>query len=87
MVTENFLTSLAHALAPDGLVRIATDDAPYFREIERLAARSLDFIRISERERPVPVSTFETRFRENEIEIHRLLLRKVSPSRNGIASQ
>lgn len=87
IATEGLLISLAHALAPHGLVRIATDDTEYFGEIERLAAESLDFIRISEREAPAPVSTFETRFSQDEIEIHRLVLRKVSPSRNGVASQ
>lgn len=87
IVTESLLNSLAHALAPHGLVRIATDDTEYFREMERLAARSRHFIQMAEREAPAPASTFETRFRQDEIEIHRLLLRKVSPSRNGVASQ
>lgn len=87
IVTEGLLASLARALVPQGLVRIATDDTEYFREIERLAAGSLDFIRISAREAPASASTFETRFRQDGIQIHRLLLRKVSPSRNGTASQ
>jgi tRNA (guanine-N7-)-methyltransferase len=87
IVTEGLLTSLAHALTLHGLVRIATDDTEYFREIERLAAQSLQFMRISEREAPAPASTFETRFSRDEIEIHRLVLRKISPSRSGAASQ
>jgi tRNA (guanine-N7-)-methyltransferase len=87
IVTESLLNSMAHALAPHGLVRIATDDTEYFRKIEGLAARSPHFVKIAEREAPALASTFETRFRQDEIEIHRLLLRKVSPPRNGVASQ
>jgi tRNA G46 methylase TrmB len=87
VVTENLLTALHHALAPEGTLRIATDQTDYFREIERLAASSPGFDRISERLPPESVSTFEKRFRQDGLEIHRLVLRKVSPLRNGAASQ
>lgn len=87
VVTEDLLTALHRALAPDGTLRIATDQPDYFREIERLAVRSPGFIEVLDREPPESLSTFEKRFRLNGLEIHRLVLRKVSPSRNGVASQ
>jgi tRNA (guanine-N7-)-methyltransferase len=87
VVTEDFLTALQRALAPDGTLRIATDEIEYFREIERLTSRSPGFIRISDREPTELVSTFEKRFRQSGLKIHRLVLRKLSPSRNGAASQ
>lgn len=87
VVTLELLAALHHALAPNGTLRIATDEIEYFREIERLAARSPGFIKVSDRKDPDSVSTFEKRFRQDGLEIHRLVLRKVSPSRNGVASQ
>ena len=78
MVTANFLTSLHRALAPHGTVRIATDEIEYFREIERLAAGCAEFDIIRDRELPAASSTFEKRFRQDGLEIHRLVLRKVS---------
>lgn len=87
LVTEDFLVAIHRALAPDGLLRIATDESDYFREIERLAGRSPGFVRIANREEPASVSTFEKRFRQEGLPIYRLVLRKVSPSKNGTASQ
>ena len=87
IVTEDFLAALHRALAPDGTLRIATDQSDYFREIERLAVRSPGFNGISDREPTESVSTFEKRFRQIGLRIHRLVLRKVSPSRNGAAFQ
>lgn len=87
VVTEDLFVALHRALAPDGLVRVATDEADYFREIERLAARSPGFIGPTDCDTPASATTFERRFKEDGLEIHRLALRKVSPSRNGVASQ
>jgi tRNA (guanine-N7-)-methyltransferase len=87
VVTEEFFDAVNRALAPCGLVRIATDELDYFREIRRLAAQSSGFIGIADREPPVSLSTFEKRFTHDGLAIHRLVLRKVSPSRNGVASQ
>lgn len=78
IVTANFLGSLHRALAPLGLVRIATDETEYFRRIERLAAESSQFAAVEEPAGPVAVSTFEKQFRQDGLEIHRLVLRKVS---------
>lgn len=85
--TIDLLTALHRALVPDGTLRIATDEIDYFREIERLASCSAGFVMTSDRETPASASTFENRFRRDGLEIHRLLLRKVSLSRNGLASQ
>ncbi len=78
VVTDDFLASIHRALAPGGTLRIATDQADYFQEIERLAARSPQFTMIAAQDAPGPVSSFENRFRQGKIEIHRLVLQKVS---------
>jgi tRNA (guanine-N7-)-methyltransferase len=76
VVTEDFFASVHRALAPNGLLRIATDQIAYFREIERVAGQSQQFVIGSDPEPPRPASTFEKRFSESEI--YRLVLRKVS---------
>jgi tRNA (guanine-N7-)-methyltransferase len=78
VVTEDFLASIYRGLAPSGTLRIATDQSDYFREIERLIAGCPQFLLTVDQEAPVAVSTFEKRFRQGEMEIHRLVLRKVS---------
>ncbi|MEY2562879.1 MAG: tRNA (guanine-N7-)-methyltransferase [Verrucomicrobiota bacterium] len=78
VVTKDFLLSIYRVLAPDGSLRIATDQTEYFREIERIASQTPQFIMVKDERPPPAVSTFEKRFREETIEIHRLLLRKVS---------
>jgi tRNA (guanine-N7-)-methyltransferase len=87
VVTQDFLAALNGALTPDGTLRIATDEIDYFRDIERLGAAAPGFIRVSDRESPGLVSTFEKRFRQDGLKIHRLVLRKVSAFKNGAASQ
>jgi tRNA (guanine-N7-)-methyltransferase len=76
VVTEDFFASIHRALAPHGLLRIATDQTDYFREIERLAGQSTRFVISSDPEPHRAPSTFEKRFSESEI--YRLVLRKVS---------
>jgi tRNA (guanine-N7-)-methyltransferase len=78
VVTDDFLASIHRALTPLGTLRIATDQTDYFREIKRLAARSPQFMMIENQEASGIGSTFEERFRQDKIEIHRLSLRKVS---------
>ena len=87
VVTEDLLAALHRALMPGGFVRIVTDEIDYFREIQRLAARAPGFIAISDQGSAALLSTFEKRFRQDGLEIHRLVLQKVSPCRNGVASQ
>lgn len=76
IVTEDFLVSVHRGLAPDGLLRIVTDQIDYFREIERLAGESTQFVITSDPEPRRASSTFEKRFSQSEI--YRLVLRKVS---------
>jgi len=76
VVTEDFFASVHRALVPHGLLRIATDQVVYFREIERLAGQSTQFVISSDPEPPRAPSTFEKRFSQSEI--YRLVLRKVS---------
>lgn len=76
IVTEDFLTSVHHALASGGLLRIVTDQIDYFREIERVVAQSPQFVINSDPEPRRAPSTFEKRFSQSEI--YRLVLRKVS---------
>jgi tRNA (guanine-N7-)-methyltransferase len=76
IVTEDFFASIHRGLAPDGLLRIVTDQVDYFREIERLAGQSTQFVISSDPEPHRAPSTFEKRFSQSEI--YRLVLRKDS---------
>ena len=61
---------------------IATDQADYFAEIERMAhcVPVLTASRVAQVE-ALPSTTFEERFRESGMEIYRLSLRKTPGSR------
>jgi tRNA (guanine-N7-)-methyltransferase len=87
VVTDDFLAAIHRALVPHGGVRVATDQIDYFHEIERLVSQSAGFVVSPETESSPAMSTFEKRFRQSDLEIHRLVLRKISPSRNEVASQ
>jgi tRNA (guanine-N7-)-methyltransferase len=87
LVTTDFLTAIHRALVPQGVVRIATDQLDYFREIERVVAQSARFVSSVDTDSGAAMSTFEKRFCQSNLEIHRLVLRKVSASRNDVASQ
>jgi tRNA (guanine-N7-)-methyltransferase len=78
LFTETFLASLERALTPGGTIRIATDQRDYFTEIARVAAGSQGVVPVSDRGKLDAVSTFERRFSRDAIEIHRLVLRKIS---------
>jgi tRNA (guanine-N7-)-methyltransferase len=79
LVTESFLADIHRALEPHGELRIATDQRDYFLEIERLAAKTVQFHPVTEAGKPAGSSTFENRFIRAGEEIYRLGLRKVSP--------
>jgi tRNA (guanine-N7-)-methyltransferase len=79
LVTENFLAALHRALIPNGTVRIATDEAGYFRQIRQLASESPLFAAIPDALENGATTKFERRFRAQGLPIHRLELRKVSP--------
>jgi len=87
VVTEDFLTAIDRVLLPQGTLRIATDQIDYFQEIERLVAQFTRFVISCDAKSSPAISTFEKRFRQSELEIYRLVLRKVSVSRNDVASQ
>jgi tRNA (guanine-N7-)-methyltransferase len=88
LVNPDFLRDAAVALVPNGTVRIATDDADYFRHIREAIQRSCLFTRHDAGVRDeIPTSTFEERFRKLAIPIHRLELRKISPVMCALASQ
>ena len=93
--TRIFLDSIFRALEPDGLLRVATDDLDYFRQIERCTAdamkeapSNLDRLKHSSCQRfqmdtgddtVLPPTKFEKRFRAQDLPIYRLALRKISP--------
>ena len=81
-VTADFLRAISRILVRGGLLRLTTDDAPYFAQMQLAAAAVPAFEKNSEESAPLlPRSTFETRFVESGIAIHRLVLRNVSPPR------
>jgi tRNA (guanine-N7-)-methyltransferase len=85
IVNLDFLNSIHRALANDGVLRIATDQFDYFRQIERLA-QELDGLKpssfqITQVDVDLPFTKFERRFREMGAPIYRLALRKISPVR------
>jgi tRNA (guanine-N7-)-methyltransferase len=80
LVTEDFLRSLHRALVPHGTVRIATDESDYFRQITRLVSQSSLFEVTTDAVPASAMSQFERRFNQEGLKIHRLSLRKISPS-------
>src|SRR3954468_14636354 len=71
VVSQEFLRAAARALAPGGELRIATDHADYFAEIQQLVAHVPQFTATrADKTEPAPVTTFEARFRENGAEIY-----------------
>ena len=80
--TTEFLDALAAALVPGGSLRVATDQADYFAQIERIARACHRLQSIpANGESLLPATTFETRFVREGAPIYRLELRKVSPVR------
>jgi tRNA (guanine-N7-)-methyltransferase len=77
-VTPVFLKAIWLALRPKGILRIATDDLDYFSFIRQLTDQSPNFCTV-ELNHEFPPSTFERRFEEQEVEIYRLALQKISP--------
>ena len=81
--TRDFLEAIAVALKQKGIVRVATDQLDYFRQIERLSCAHLQFQVVPESpdESVLPLSKFERKFRDQGAPIYRLTLRKTSPVR------
>ena len=81
IVTTEFLEAIHRALAPDGLFVIATDEREYFEEIQRRSEGMRKFAEKPISDFVLPATTFEKHFLERDLEIYRLVLRKVSPVR------
>jgi tRNA (guanine-N7-)-methyltransferase len=79
IVTKEFLGSVHRALARGGLFMIATDERNYFDEICRLLKQVKGFVTCAAGNFESPATTFEKHFCARGLEIHRLVLRKVSP--------
>jgi len=81
--TRDFLDVIAVALEQEGIMRVATDQLDYFRQIERLSCAHLQFqvVRASPDESVLPITKFERKFRDQGAPIYRLTLRKTSPVR------
>jgi tRNA (guanine-N7-)-methyltransferase len=78
LFTRDFLAAIHRALTPNGTVRIATDDANYFRQITKVVSQSPHFKLIPDAVSASAVSKFEKRFAQRGVEVHRLWLQKVS---------
>ena len=81
--TRDFLDAIAVALEQEGIVRVATDQLDYFRQIERLSCAHLQFevVPAFPDESVLPLTKFERKFRDQGAPIYRLTLRKISPVR------
>lgn len=77
IVTPDFLAAVQRALAPDGVLRIATDQQDYFAAICELVPVTEFRIENGANE-TFPRTTFEQRFVATGTPIYRLRLRKVS---------
>lgn len=81
--TRDFLDAITVALEQGGIVRVATDQLDYFRQIERLSYAHLQFevVPAFPDESVLPITKFERKFRDQGAPIYWLTLRKTSPVR------
>lgn len=79
VVSPDFLQAIHRALAPGGVLQIATDQLNYFEQVQRLTRDDSRFEKIDSGADDVPSTKFERLFREQGLPIYRLSLRKVSP--------
>lgn len=71
----SFLRAVARALVRGGVLHVATDDADYFAAMQLVLSES-QTLREKETAAQLPMTTFEARFRERGLEIHRFALVK-----------
>ena len=76
--TRDFLDAIAAGLKKHGVLRVATDQLDYFRQIDRLSRAHRHFEVVDDID-SLPLSKFERKFREQSAPIYRLTLRKTSP--------
>jgi tRNA (guanine-N7-)-methyltransferase len=87
VMSSEFLRSVHCALAPQGLLRIATDQLDYFDHMQRLARADPQFVIVEPLlatpvgvdDVDLPLTKFERKFQQQGVRIHRLALRKASP--------
>jgi tRNA (guanine-N7-)-methyltransferase len=79
--THDFMDAIAVALEKHGTLRVATDQGDYFHQIERISRAHLQFqaVPLSPDDAVLPVTKFERKFRNRDVPIYRLTLRKTSP--------
>jgi tRNA (guanine-N7-)-methyltransferase len=77
--TGDFLDAVAAALEQNGVLRVATDELDYFHQIERLSRAHPKFEVVDVDGVVLPLTKFERKFREQDLPIYRLTLRKTSP--------
>lgn len=78
IVSRDFLGAVHRALAPDGLLRIATDQQDYFEAISALVPETGFWIDEEAESETFPLTKFEKRFVAQGLPIYRIRLRKVS---------
>jgi tRNA (guanine-N7-)-methyltransferase len=81
--TPDFLDAIGVPLVQNGVLRVATDQLDYFRQIEWLSRAHLQFevVPAFPDESVLPITKFERKFRDQGAPIYWLTLRKTSPVR------
>jgi tRNA (guanine-N7-)-methyltransferase len=81
-VTPDLLQAVSRLLLHRGLLRLTTDDAAYFAQMERAAEAIPELVKVPpDIDGILPRSTFENRFAQRGVPIYRLVLRKASRDR------
>ncbi len=81
LIQTPFLETAHRALAPGGELHLATDNAPYFAQMEAVCLPCPLFTRVEWTPPPhFPQTDFEQHYRAEGVPINRLRLRKVEPS-------
>ncbi|MFN2474930.1 MAG: tRNA (guanosine(46)-N7)-methyltransferase TrmB [Chthoniobacterales bacterium] len=75
--TAELLEAVAAALKPEGTFYVATDQPDYAADMKRVVGVAQSLQEVAAKE-ALPLTTFGQRFTEAGLEIHRLVLRKVS---------
>jgi tRNA (guanine-N7-)-methyltransferase len=77
VINEEFLRAALRVLVPGGELRLATDHADYFAQMQRIALSVTEFDSCALSGRQLAFgTTFEERFRALGVDIYRLILRK-----------
>ena len=77
--TGDFLDAVAGALEQNGMLHVATDHRDYFKQIRSVSRAHPEFEPVDLNGVVRPLTKFERKFREQDLPIYRLTLRKTSP--------